>query len=261
LASLSSPAPAQKRDQVDDVRDAFLVTRKRVSADKSGPPAGGGRPTAAKAARAVLIGLGYSLYQRDPNGNPVRVAPSREFHQGDAVRLLIESNVSGYLYIFYTENDGPAQMIFPDARLNEGDNRIRAHVPYEAPSSKETDPRHRWFSFDNQPATERLYLVVAKTPLPEAPIGKQLMAHCRADANACPWRPAANTWNTLVAAAAAPAREDKSGELGQLLTAVETRAVERGFGLGLDAPAPTVIRMSQSPQAKQLATMIVLIHK
>ena len=103
--------------------------------------------------------------------------------------------------------------------------------------------------------------MVAKTPLTGVPTGKELVAYCRAHAKGCPWQPAETAWDKLVAAAAAPAREDKGGELGQRLTAIETTAVERGLGLGLDAPTPSIIRMSQSPQARQLVTMIVLIHK
>ncbi len=173
--------------------------------------------------------------------------------------MVIESNVDGYLYVFHTENDSATKLLFPDARLLAGANRIRAHVPYEAPSSREPEPKLRWFSFNENPATERLYLVIAKTPLPQTPTGKDLVAYCHAHANGCPWQPAETAWGKLVAAA--PAREDKSGALGQLLTAVETKAVERGLGLGLDAPAPSVIRMSNSRRAKQLVTQIALIHK
>ena len=56
------------------------------------------------------------------------------------MRFMIESNISGYLYVFHVENDGPAKMIFPDARLQGGNNFIQAHVPREMPSSREEDP-------------------------------------------------------------------------------------------------------------------------
>lgn len=249
----SWPTMAWQRGGPDKVRDVFVETRAKAPSSR-----GRSRSTAAKKG---VIGLGYTLVQRDPQGNAVRVSPAREFHQGDAVRLVIESNVDGYLYVFHTENDRPAKMLFPDARLNAGANRIRAHVPYEAPSSREPEPKLRWFTFNENPATERLYLVVTKTPLPATPTGKDLVAYCRARANGCPWQPAETAWGKLVAAAATPVREDKGGAFDQMLTAVETKALERGLGLGLDAPAPSVIRLSNSPRAKQLVTMLALIHK
>jgi len=245
LMVLSAPSLAQKKSAPDDVRDAFILTRVKVSANAHNKPRG--------RARASHIGLGYTVYQRDANGVPVRVSSSQEFHQGDAVRLVVESNIDGYLYIFHTENDGPPQMLFPDSRLNDGRNSIAAHVPYWA-------PKRGWFKFDERTATERLYVVVAKTPLPGVPIGSGLLAYCQANKNDCPWRPAEADWTRLAANVDA-AREDKSGEFGQTMTKVESEAVERGLGLGLDDPTPSVVRMSRSPLARQLVTMIALIHK
>src|SRR3981189_2241074 len=46
------------------------------------------------------IGLGLTLFSRDSNGLAVRVDPNRIFHRGDRVRVLLETNSDGYLYIF-----------------------------------------------------------------------------------------------------------------------------------------------------------------
>src|SRR5437764_13624770 len=58
------------------------------------------------------IGLGYTLYLRDVNGRAVRVEPTREFHNGDRIRISLEPNIDGYLYVFHTEGDGAPEMIF-----------------------------------------------------------------------------------------------------------------------------------------------------
>ncbi len=257
-----SPTSAQKKSADDSVRDTFLYTRVKIPAEKPGKPMRAvpttGRRQTGKANHP--IGLGYTVYQRDADDNPVRVSESREFRRGDAVRLVIESNTDGYLYIFNTENDGPPRMIFPDARLNGGRNNIAAHVPYETPSSREPNPRLRWFVFSQKTGIERLYLVIAKRPLPDVPVGNQLVARCRTDLRACPWRPAESVW-TQLAVNVDSSREEKSGEFGQTLTAVERDAVERSVELGLDAPAPSVIRISKSPRATQLVTMLAFVHK
>src|SRR5215813_14214811 len=128
IAGLSLLTPAQEPKVADDVRDGFLVTRQKVAPAKGSqsvnPSRVRGRRPAGNTSEAAatahgLIGLGYTLYKQDSDGRPVRVALSQEFHKGDAVRLVIESNIDGYLYIFHTENDVQPEMLFPDARLNE----------------------------------------------------------------------------------------------------------------------------------------------
>ena len=79
------------------------------------------------------LGLGLTLFMRDSNGLAVRTDPTRVFQNGDRVRVLLETNADGYLYIFNTTNDGPAVMIYPDADLDEAGNYLQAHVPFEIP--------------------------------------------------------------------------------------------------------------------------------
>src|SRR5438132_5905096 len=107
---------------------------------------------------ATPIGLGYTLFKRDASGDAVRIDPASEFHTGDRVRISLEPNVDGYLYVFHSEGDGRPEMIFPDWRLEDGDNAIDAHVPYDVPSGFEKDERLRWFTFSGNPTTERLYI-------------------------------------------------------------------------------------------------------
>lgn len=255
LLALLAALPAQTHGRQEDVRDAFLITRAKAPgkpASKAPPPKRG--------AKAAPLGLGVTLFQEAADGSAVRVPLTKEFRQGDAVRFLIEANASGYLYIFHAENDGPPEMIFPDARLNGGRNAIAAHVPYEVPSSREADPAARWFRFDAKPAIERLHVIVTRTPLADVPTGRALVAWCGARGPACLWRPETGPWTQLVASAGA-AREETSATFGQAQAAVEREAAERGLGLGLNAPAPAFIRLSATPGARQLVTSLSLQHK
>ncbi|MGI8565583.1 MAG: hypothetical protein ACR2LZ_03775, partial [Pyrinomonadaceae bacterium] len=72
---------------------------------------------AGESVAADSIGLGYTLYMRADNGDAVRVDPEKEFGAGDQIRVSLEANTDGYLYIFHTEDDRNPQMLFPDARL------------------------------------------------------------------------------------------------------------------------------------------------
>ncbi|MDX6692619.1 MAG: hypothetical protein QOF02_222 [Blastocatellia bacterium] len=206
------------------------------------------------------IGLGYSLYMRDSNGDAVRVDPSRVFRAGDRIRISLEANTDGYLYVFHTENNGEPQMLYPDAKLDEGDNFIEAHVPYEIPWSGEAADNLRWFVFDQNPANERLYIVISREPLPGVPTNEQLISYCRS--NQCPWRPATSLWSQVrVNSEGKVVVDKKAATYGQKQTASERDATTRGLSLGTSAPEPSVVRMNASSNAGVLVTALDLIHQ
>ncbi|HYO91728.1 MAG TPA: DUF4384 domain-containing protein, partial [Pyrinomonadaceae bacterium] len=225
----------------------------------SNTSSGGNIPVNAYAGKP--IGLGYSLYMRDANGDPVRVDPTRTFRAGDRIRISLESNTDGYLYVFHTENNGEPQMLYPNARLDEGDNFVEAHVPYELPWSGEA-PENRWFVFDNNPANERLYIVLSREPLPAVPTGEQLIAYCRDKGSACMWRPASNLWSQVrVNAEGKVIVDSKAATYGQKQTESERDATTRGLGLAPASPEPSVVRMNASSNAGVLVTALDLIHQ
>ncbi|MEO6394263.1 MAG: DUF4384 domain-containing protein, partial [Pyrinomonadaceae bacterium] len=206
------------------------------------------------------IGLGYSIYMRDGSGSPVRTDPNRSFIAGDAIRIALETNIDGYLYVFHTENDGAPEMIFPDARLSGGKNWVDAHVPREVPSSQEIEPSYRWFTFDNKPAVERLYIVVARQPLVGIPTGADLVKLCAKAKNTCPLKMSETDWSQVKFALQSRVVVSKMTVYGQAETTTERESTARGLGLPADAPAPTVVRMSAVSTDKALVTAIDLIH-
>ncbi len=205
----------------------------------------------------TAIGLGYTLYMRDENGSPMRVDPSREFRAGDRIRLSMETNTDGYLYIFHTENNGEPQMLYPDVRLEQGDNRIEAHVPYEIPWNE--PGVENWFKFDANPANERLYIIVTRQPLPGIPTSAALVNYC--GQNRCPWQPPVGVWAQVKANVQAKVGVVKGTSYGQKQTQTEQVAVTRGLGLDQSAPEPSVIRMNVSSNAPILVTAVDLIHR
>ena len=143
-------APAFQDD--DDVRGAFLTSRPKDKPANTGgttnkisrrrpkatptpnnpnkpPDKISGKPGPLKPApspsgtstpvNARRLGIGVTLFMRDSNGLAVRTDPEHVFRKGDRVRVLLETNTDGYLYIFNTTDDGPATMFYPDANLDE----------------------------------------------------------------------------------------------------------------------------------------------
>jgi hypothetical protein len=204
--------------------------------------------------------MGYTLYMRDANGEAVRVDPSRSFRTGESVRILLETNTDGYLYIFNTTDNGDPVMIYPDTRLDDGGNYIEAHVPIEIPSREEAQENYRWFTFDNKPGTERLYVVFSREPLPGVPIEDDLVKYCGQNGNFCPWRPSAALWSQVKAGLNARVQVARSKSYGQAQTKGESDAVNRGLGLTRTEPEPSIIRMNASSTSGLLITVLELAH-
>ncbi|MEP6707649.1 MAG: DUF4384 domain-containing protein [Pyrinomonadaceae bacterium] len=282
---------AQNQDD-DDVRGAFLSSRDKTTSSASntasntkarhkirraGGTSGPAKNTnnnvaansntsrknsnAGSTSTATPIGLGYTLFKRDASGDAVRMDPASEFHNGDRVRISLEPNVDGYLYVFHREGDGEPEMIFPDWRLEDGNNAIDAHVPYDVPSGFEKDERLRWFTFYGKPATERLYIVITREPLASVPTSEALVAFCAANKTKCPWQPVPQAWAKVEEARKADVQVVASTNYGQAQTEKEKVATTRGLGLDQSAPPPSVIRMSASTKAPVLVTVLDLVHK
>jgi hypothetical protein len=200
------------------------------------------------------IGLGYTLFMRDSNGGSVRVEPDHEFHKGDRVRIALEPNVDGYLYVFHAEGDGQPEMIYPDWRLDAGENWVEAHVPIEVPSS-------HWFVFDANPAIEHLFVVVTREPLGAVPAGGDLVKLCSSSKEKCPWRPASEIFLLVQEGSKAEVKIVTSKTFGQSQTDKEKTATTRGLGLDASAPEPAVIRMNAVPSSPMLVAVLDLIHK
>jgi Domain of unknown function (DUF4384) len=206
------------------------------------------------------LGLGLTLFMRDSNGLAVRTDPTRVFQKGDRVRVLLETNSDGYLYIFNTTNDGPPVMIYPDADLDEAGNYVQAHVPFEIPSSLGTEERLRWLAFDENAGNERLFFVFTKEPLKGLPIDDELIALCRDSKPSCPVKPTADVWAQVEKELKHPLKSDTSLQNGQAQTTAEQQASTRGLGLAKDDPQPSLIMMASSKGAT-LVTTLDLIHK
>ena len=207
------------------------------------------------------IGLGYTIFMRDASGRGIRVEPTHEFHTGDRVRLALEPSVDGYLYIFDSEDGGPPKMIYPDPRLDAGDNWIEAHVPIEVPSSDESEERLRWFEFYGQPGGDRIYIITTREPLPIVPTGDALVALCGTSKDKCPWQPPADVWQKIESATKAEVKVATTKNFGEAQTEHERVAMTRGLGLDKSIPPPSVIRINASSREAILVTVVDLVHK
>ena len=280
-------APAMQDD--GDVRGAFLTSRPKVKPANTGattkpsrrrpkssvpskpvvktPSKATNTPTPSTPSEPATpvntprLGLGMTLFMRDSNGLAVRVDPEHVFRNGDRVRVLLETNADGYLYIFNTTNDGPATMIYPNADLDEAGNYLQAHVPFEIPASSATEERLRWFAFDDVAGTERLFFVFTREPLSGIPLEDELVALCRDSKQSCPVKPNEEVWAAVQKELQEPLKTDKTQQqFGAVQTSSEQQATTRGLGLAKDDPQPSLVMMASSRRPRLVATLD-LIHK
>jgi len=282
---------AAPQDQ-DDVRGAFLTSRPKdkpanseagarpsrrhpkpttgnnpdTTTDKKPVKPGGPGTTShkpsdtTKPVNVSRLGLGMTLFTRDSNGLAVRIDPAHVFRKGDRVRVLLETNTDGYLYIFNSTDNGPVMMIYPDADLDEAGNYMKAHVPWEIPSSASDQERLRWLVFDANPGTERLYFVLTREPLNGVPIEDELITLCRGTSGACPWHPSDELWASIRKHIQEPLATDKGGNYGPAQTELEQQSASRGISLAKNDPEPSTIMMASSTSPMLVATL-ELIHK
>ena len=252
--------PSRRRPKSTATHTSNKPTEKNdtSSAGTSGPTSTSS--TSSKPVNTPSLGLGLTLFRRDSNGLALRTDPNHVFRRGDRVRILLETNSDGYLYVFNTTNDGPPVMIYPDAQLDEAGNYIQAHVPFEIPSSVSADERLRWFAFDEISGTERVFFVFTREPLQGIPIEDELIALCRDSNESCPVKPSSAVWAGIQKQMQEPLNLHKAEAYGGAETDAEQQATTRGFGLAKTDPEPSLVMMASSPRSTLVATLD-LIHK
>ena len=159
--------------------------------------------------------------------------PATRFTSGDKVRFAFESNVDGYLYVIEEGSSGQWRVLFPNPQINGGTNFIRRAQTYPVPSSA-------WFVFDEQPGTERLFVLLSKEPMRELPgLNRAVTQYATVDP----------------AVVQRLSRELKSRDLIFQSDAAPQRDSTGG------SAAPAVYVVNRDTLAKEVATTIELVHK
>ncbi len=105
------------------------------------------------------LGLRYSILKRTGSGQE-EVDAATVFHAGDRIRLSIEVNSPGRLYIVNRGSSGAWNVLFPSPEVAGGDNRVQPGMRYEIPSG-------HTFTFDERAGEEKLFIVLSRQPVPD----------------------------------------------------------------------------------------------
>lgn len=107
----------------------------------------------------VPLGLRYSVLKRDASNKFVEVDQDATFHSGDRIRLKVDTNSPGFLYVVMQGSSGNWRLLFPSADVDGGNNRIEKGESQQIPSGDKGQ-----FAFDDQSGTEKLFLVLSRKP-------------------------------------------------------------------------------------------------
>lgn len=260
LATFVVSLPLAQND--DSARGLYIGSRPKVSTRVPARPPNPGskapKPAPPRAKPTDPVGLGFSLYKVLDTSTAVRADASAMFRDGELLRFVLEPSVDGYLYVFVSTNGGPAVMVYPDYRLEEGDNFVYAHTVAEVPSRR--NPAFNVFKVVDGPATENVTFVVSRTPLPNVPVGDELVRYCRT--GTCPWSPDAALWSSIASRAGSGTRVSTKPDTGTAISRVEENALNgRGLQLGSSDPAPSVVAVNASADAQTLVHRVSIRHQ
>jgi hypothetical protein len=111
---------------------------------------------------SVPLGLRYAVLRRDAGGQYNEVDADTSFRSGDRIRLKVDANTSGYLYVVMQGSSGTWKLLFPSAEVAGGSNLVRKG------ESRQIPPGDRGqFVFDEQAGNEKLFIVLTRQPEPD----------------------------------------------------------------------------------------------
>jgi len=235
--------------QEDGERGGWLKSRSKIEYGEGKRPGPGKPPRPAKQPTspkskpaedgANAMGLGYTLFLVNVAGEVLRVNPNRQFKSGERVRLLVETNCDGYIYVFSQENSEAPRLLFPNTAIRNGDNFVPGHQAFWLPDEGEIE-------FDQRPAQERLIVVFSKNQVPNLMAGSQPEG---VPVEAAVFQDVAR--ETAV-------RQGGRLDEGTLLTKSEG---QRGVRLSSKDPVPAFILLNQDPTQRRIVAKVEFAHR
>lgn len=159
------PAFAQKNDPLIDDRPVNITRKKKVNRRRV-------RRVFKPVEKAVLLKLEWKVYKVKDDGSEEETSPLAVFHNGDRLRVGVRTNQDGYLYIVHqSAPTAPGQIIFPDSRLNNGNNVVSKGQEFVLPSNcPSMMPRRDCSLLVALPAGQELFhLIFTRDPFTDLP--------------------------------------------------------------------------------------------
>lgn len=105
------------------------------------------------------LGLRINVLRYNSDGSTADVLPGTVFHSGDRIRLSVEPNARGYLYVVNQGTSGTWKPMFPSPEIEDGNNQVEPMRPCVVP------PGQHVFTFDTIAGKENLFVVFSRQPV------------------------------------------------------------------------------------------------
>ena len=105
------------------------------------------------------LGVRYNILKADPNNieKKTEVPADTVFHEHDCVKIRIQPNRGGYLYVFAEESSGNFRPLLPSPEMFDESNIVTAYNLMEV-------PQRFCLEMDDKPGVERLLFVITAKP-------------------------------------------------------------------------------------------------
>jgi hypothetical protein len=112
--------------------------------------------------------LQWRLVKREKDGTTADADPNAPFFAGDDLRLIARVEQDGFLYVVHQEEGKKPYLLFPDVRINNGQNRVTAGVEYNVPAycPEDKNAESCWQRLTRQRGRGLLVVVFAREPVP-----------------------------------------------------------------------------------------------
>lgn len=126
-----------------------------------------------KVQQVPLLTLQWRVLKRAPDGIGIETNPNTIFHTGDRLRLAVKANQDGYLYIIHHSEGQDGTIIFPDSRINNGENFIKKDdeylLPAYCPTPEFDDPKDCWWRMMPPAGREEFTVIFSRDMITNLP--------------------------------------------------------------------------------------------
>jgi hypothetical protein len=119
-------------------------------------------PAIKREKKQLALGISYWIEQLSADNSVLKIKSDNDtFKSGDRLRFAFKTNRDGYLYILAIGSSGNGYVLFPDTRINQGSNLVKAFNDYRIPDLAKS------FVMDSRPGQERLLIFFSPKEIPD----------------------------------------------------------------------------------------------
>ncbi|HEX8096553.1 MAG TPA: DUF4384 domain-containing protein [Pyrinomonadaceae bacterium] len=120
--------------------------------------------------QAPFLTVQYRLLKFKEGAPPVELPAQAVLHPGDLLRLAVTPNQDGFLYIIHQNEGEDGQIVFPDSRVNDGQNFVAKNREFALPPAcAPVDSPDCWYKVTPSAKAEFFIVVFSRDQITDLP--------------------------------------------------------------------------------------------